>query len=349
MRAHLLVPRTAVGHRVSRDPRVDSLLARLVQRHVLPSEANVSVEPLTGGGSADVFALSFGDRRLVVKEVLPRLRVAQEWLSSPTRALVEADAIAFARRIRPDNVPEIIDVDDERFVIVMTAAAPDMENWKSKLLEGIIDPTIGESLGAALADWHSKSSSDRVVLSRFCDRTHFWELRVSPFFLRVAEVHQDLTTKIDDVIERMMNRAICLVHGDFSPKNVLVGKGSFWVLDWEIAHIGDPTFDLAFLVSHLVCKSIHRPSDAVRYRSCAEAFLATYFDQSGITVDKDDLVLQVGCLLLARADGKSPVDYFDPDERDVARTLGRHVLADDIADLADLWDLRELRELRELQ
>jgi 5-methylthioribose kinase len=323
---------------VSEDPLVDGLLARLVERRVVPSEAMLRVEALGGGVSADVFAVSFGDQRLVVKHALPRLRVAQEWLSSPTRVLVEADAMAFARRIRPSNVPEIIDVDDERLVIVMTAAPPGMENWKARLLEGIIDPTVGAALGAALADWHTKSSSDPAVWSRFGDRTHFFDLRVAPFLQRVAEVHQDLATKIGDVIGRMMARSICLVHGDFSPKNVLVDKGSFWVLDWEIAHIGDPTFDLAFLVSHLVCKAIHRPYDAARYHACADAFLATYFDRSGVGVDKDDLVCQVGGLLLARVDGKSPVDYFDPLERDAARTLGRRVLVEDNADLADLWE-----------
>jgi len=246
--------------------------------------------------------------------------------------------MAFARRIRPGNVPEIIDVDDERLVIVMTAAPPGMQNWKARLLEGIIDPTIGAALGAALADWHTKSSSDPAVLSRFGDRTHFFDLRVAPFLQRVAEVHQDLATKIGDVIDRMMARSICLVHGDFSPKNVLVDQGSFWVLDWEIAHIGDPTFDLAFLVSHLACKAIHRPSDAARYHACADAFLATYFDRSGVGVEKHDLVCQIGGLLLARVDGKSPVDYFDPLERDTARTLGRRVLVEDNADLADLWE-----------
>lgn len=331
-------PQVAVERCVPRDPLVDSLLARLVERRVVPTDAGVTVERLAGGVSADVFAVSFGDQRLVVKQALPRLRVAQEWLSSPARVIVEADAIAFARGIRPSNVPQIIDVDNERLVIVMTAAPPDMENWKSRLLEGIIDPTIGGSLGAALADWHSHSCSDPAVLSRFGDRTHFWELRGSPFLQRVAEVHRDLATKIGAVIDRMMGRSICLVHGDFSPKNVLVDKDSFWVLDWEIAHIGDPTFDLAFLVTHLVCKAIHRPSDVAGYRACADAFLAAYSDRSAVGVDNDDLVAQVGCLLLARVDGKSPVDYFDPVARDVARTLGRRVLVGGVFDLAELWE-----------
>jgi 5-methylthioribose kinase len=329
-----------VRFRVSRDVRVDEILARLVERHVLSVGADVGIESLPGGVSADVFVLTFGDRRLVVKEPLSRLRVAQEWRSSPARALVEAEAIVFAGRIRPGNVPEIVDVDAERNVIVMTAAPADMENWKSRLLVGDIDPTIGGWLGEALADWHSESGADPAMLRRFDDRTNFSELRVSPFFRRVAEVHPDLETTIDAVIGRMNQRAVCLVHGDFSPKNVLVNDRLFWVIDWEIAHVGDPNFDLAFLVSHLACKAIHRRTDAARYRACAETFLATYLDRSRVAVDKDDLVLQVGGLILARVDGKSPVDYFDATEKTAARALGRSVLEGDITDVSGLWEPR---------
>jgi aminoglycoside phosphotransferase (APT) family kinase protein len=156
----------------------------------------------------------------------------------------------------------------------------------------------------------------------------------------VAEVHPDLETEIEAVIGRMAERSVCLVHGDFSPKNVLVNDRSFWVIDWEIAHIGDPTFDLAFLVAHLACKAIHRPLEAARYRGCAETFLATYFDRSQVAVDNDGLVRLVGGLVLARADGKSPADYFDATEQAAARALGRRVLEGDITDTADLWDPR---------
>jgi 5-methylthioribose kinase len=321
----------------------DGMLARLVERHVLPAEAlsadaGLRVESLRGGVSADVFVVILGARRLVVKQPLLRLRVAQEWLSSPTRARVEAEATVFAGRIRPRNVPEIVDIDDERNVIVMTAAPPAMDNWKARLLTGDIDPTIAGWLGTALADWHSKSATDPTILGRFADRTNFVELRISPFLQRVAEVHPDLKTEIDAVIGRMTERSVCLVHGDFSPKNVLVDDRSFWVIDWEIAHIGDPTFDLAFLVSHLACKAIHRPLDTARYRACAETFVATYLDRSQVAVDTDGLVRLIGGLVLARADGKSPADYFDDAERAAARALGRRVLEGNITDTSGLWE-----------
>jgi 5-methylthioribose kinase len=321
----------------SREALVDRVLDRLIRRGVVGPEQKVTVEPLLGGVSAEVLALSVGDRRMVVKRALPRLRVAQEWLSSPARVIVEADAIAFAGRVRPLNVPEIIDVDRDSLVIVITAAPPDMVNWKSELLAGTVDATLPARLGLALADWHSKSSSDPGVLTRFADRTHFWDLRVSAFLQRIAEVYPDLGPTVGGVIDRMMGRSVCLVHGDFSPKNVLANARSFWVLDWEIAHIGDPTFDLAFLLSHLACKAIHRPDSAANYRAGAGTFLATYLGRSSVEVDQRDLVRQAGCLLLARVDGKSPVDYFTPAQQHSARAVARRMLLSDVGDLADLW------------
>jgi aminoglycoside phosphotransferase (APT) family kinase protein len=324
---------------VDSDLSVDDIVARLREREILPAAGEITVQALSGGVSAEVFALSFGDQRLVVKTALARLRVAQDWRSSPKRVVVEADATAFAGAIRPENVAMILDVDREHNVIVMTAAPFEMENWKTQLLAGVISPAVAERLGSALADWHSRSAADPIGSSRFADRTYFYELRISPFFERVSEVHGDLAPAIGRVIERMVARAVCLVHGDFSPKNVLVGVTTFWVLDWEIAHIGDPAFDLAFLVSHLVCKAIHRPEDLALYQGCAEAFLASYLEQSKVAVDQDDLVLQAGCLVLARVDGKSPVDYFDATEREIARALARRTLRGRVRDVAGLFTL----------
>jgi 5-methylthioribose kinase len=232
----------------------------------------------------------------------------------------------------------VVDVDEQNLVLAMTAAPPGMTSWKSQLLEGAIDPGVAEALGDALAQWHSETSTDGAVLRRFAERNYFFELRVSPFFLRVAEVHQDLAEIINGVVERMTKRAQCLVHGDFSPKNILVATGSFWVLDWETAHTGDPTFDLAFLVSHLACKAIHRPGDAARYRGCAERFASTYRDRSTLVVAPEELVAQAGCLVLARVDGKSPVDYFDDAQRETARSLARRVLQGHDRELAALFE-----------
>lgn len=318
-------------------PGLDAFVERLARRGVIPTTEGATVEVLSGGVSADVVVVGSGERRIVVKRALPRLRVAQEWASSPSRVILEAAALEAARRIRPDNVPAVLDLDEERLVLALACAPHDALNWKQELLSGAVDPTIGGWLGIALADWHTQSAGDRELRAPFEHNTHFFDLRVSPFFLSTAQVHPDLAPEIHDVVDRMNSRRVCLVHGDFSPKNVLFGRDWFWVVDWETAHTGDPTFDIAFLVSHLVCKAVHRPRDASGYRACAEAFLGDYHAHTGVEIDGDWLGRQVGCLLLARVDGKSPVDYLDEPERSTVRSIGRHVVEDRVTDLAGLW------------
>jgi aminoglycoside phosphotransferase (APT) family kinase protein len=316
----------------------DRLVRRLVDRGLIKAAGPITAERLPGGVSADVFLITVGRRRLVAKRALERLRVAQEWRSSPRRVLREAEAMTFAREIRPENVPEVLDLDVEHLVITMAAAPASMKNWKTELLSGPSrDQTLAEELGRALADWHSTSAKPSVS-AIFADATNFFELRIAPFFHRIAEVHSDLAGVIGEVVDRMNRRPICLVHGDFSPKNVLHDDARFMVLDWETAHRGDPTFDLAFLESHLICKALHRPSGAEGYRSDADALVAAYLERGLLEVDVSDLVAQVGCLVLARVDGKSPVDYLDADQQELARALARSVLTDRPS-RAEIWTM----------
>ena len=90
--------------------------------------------------------------------------------------------------------------------------------------------------------------------------------------------------------------------GDWSPKNLLVYPDSVLALDFEVAHCGDPAFDVAFLLSHLVMKSVHLPQHQLQLRQAADAFLAGY----GAIPPDAHVTAELGCLLLARVDGKSP-------------------------------------------
>jgi aminoglycoside phosphotransferase (APT) family kinase protein len=319
------------------DPELGPIIARLVRRGVLPSGQAVSVAPLTGGVSSLVMRVSAGDAAVVVKRALPRLRVAEEWRSAPERILREAEAMQRAHELQADRVPRILDVDDEHLAISMQPAPEGWANWKLTLLAGKTDPEVAGSLGRALAAWHSASAADPSMLAEFEDRRHFFDLRVSPFFLRVGRAHPDLAPRIDAVVDRMWARQDALVHGDFSPKNVLVGESGLWVVDWETAHSGDPTFDVAFLLSHLVCKAVHGPEWRPGYRACADAFTGAYLERSSVPIDSEGLTRLVGCLVLARVDGTSPVDYFDDPERERARRLGIGALLDDGVEVADLW------------
>jgi 5-methylthioribose kinase len=150
----------------------------------------------------------------------------------------------------------------------------------------------------------------------------------------------ELAEPVGEVVEQMLATTSCLVHGDFSPKNVLVGpEASLWVLDFEVAHVGDPAFDLGFMLNHLLLKSIHRPADAERYYGCARAFLTAYADglPGELLPPLPYLLAHVGCLALARVDGKSPAEYLTDGEREIARRVGEELLTSPPASLEGVW------------
>lgn len=299
------------------------LTAHLVARGLVAPGAELVAEPLAGGVSGDVSAVRGGGLDAVVKQPSPQLRVEEEWLADEERVVTEGWALRFAADLLPASVPRVIDLDPAAHTLVIERAPADWREWRAMLLAGEVDPGLGELLGRTLAAWHQRSREYPRLLASFADQRAFVQLRIAPFHLHIAKRHPDLAAEIEAVVDRLLELRTCLVHGDFSPKNVLVGPSAAWVLDWEVAHIGDPDFDLAYMLCHLTLKEIHLPRDGQRFREVARRFLDAYgADRS------PELAANVACLLLARVDGKSPATYLTPEDREQVRSLGRRVLRD---------------------
>jgi 5-methylthioribose kinase len=316
-----------------------TVVERLRARGVLAPDEEASVEELAGGVSS-VALLVRGERRaVVVKQALERLRVRADWRSDPRRTLVEAAALRALGELTPAAVPAVVDVDDELPALTMEALGAGFRCWKPLLLAGRVDPGVGGRLGEVLARWHAASAADARLRAPFEDREVFMELRVRPFFGAVAERSPELAAAVEETAERMLSARRCLVHGDFSPKNVLVAGERVVVLDCEVAHVGDPAFDLAFMVHHLALKAVARPAAAPALERCAGRFLAAY-GTGGLEVDQRELTRQTACLMLARVDGKSPVDYLDGDGQTRVRALACATLTGGGASTpAGLWAL----------
>ena len=291
--------------------------------------------PLDGGVASDVHIVDAPEGRIVVKRALAKLRVTADWFSDPARSATEVAAIdAFAGLIGRENVPDIIWVKPEQNCFAMRLVDPRFRNWKKDLLAGHLDLATAGRAGYLLGLAHARSIEDRDLRERFGDWTYFNELRIDPFFLRVADRMPSEREAIMAIVSAMQDRRSALVHGDFSPKNILVDGGEIVVLDFEVAHWGDPHFDVAFCISHLVLKGLRRRADPASFARMAEAFLAAY-RQSGMAVDDRHLARLVGCLMLARFEGSSPVDYVGEIERDpavagAAALLHREALTVDI-------------------
>jgi aminoglycoside phosphotransferase (APT) family kinase protein len=271
---------------------------------------------LSGGVSADVV---LGDDGLVRKRFLPRLKVEALWESDPRRVFREIDSLkAWARIVGPESVPAVLEVDPTSYGYTMPYSPG--PSWKDLLLEGDVRRSIAHELGRRLSLVHRKP--DAEAARALAGPGFFPELRVEPYYETVKRRHPDLPIATDFVAET-------LVHGDYSPKNILVHAGGLWVLDHEVAHWGDPCFDLAFMLNHLLIKAFIR-ADA-RYRDAARAFLDAYGPSPALEAKT---LRHLAALMLARVDGKSPLAYLSEDDRRRLRELARRRCLEPVATLA---------------
>jgi D-3-phosphoglycerate dehydrogenase len=289
---------------------------------------------LTGGVSSDIRIVVTAHGPIVVKRALERLNVTAVWRSDPSRAMTEARALKVAAELLgPDKVPAVLWERPETHTFGMTRIDPALRNWKAELLLGQVDMATARAAGALLGALHSRAAARPELAREFADTTNFYELRVAPFFEHVGERLPDLADPIARVVEAMTARRSTLVHGDYSPKNMLVQADRLVILDFEVAHWGDPTFDVAFCLSHLMLKGMRRAADRGAFHAAIVAFLHAYTVASGPHIDNRHLARLLACLLLARTDGDSPVEYLDSLDIDAARATARALLLDPPASL----------------
>ena len=288
-----------------------TVVAYLTKRAIISGPAEV--EELTGGVSNVVLAVKSGTKDLVLKQALPQLKVAAVWKADQRRAIVEANGMKLLHSITPESVPDLIDFDPDEFTLTMERLPRDCTVWKSDLLNGVIKPSVGEDLGRILASWHNFGAESKASRDAYMEDTLFDQLRVTPFYRAVAKVNPPLDPRIQELISEISTIKLTLVHGDFSPKNIMVNsKDRPIVLDFEVMHTGNPVFDLGFICAHLLCKYLRTedPAHQKPLRETALAFINSYTKASSIPV-ATSLPHHVSVIALARVEGVSPVNYLD--------------------------------------
>jgi 5-methylthioribose kinase len=302
-------------------------------------------EPLTGGVASDIWKVQSGDRVFAVKMALSRLRVAQEWNAPVSRNASEVEWLKAAAKVVPRAVPQILAHDPERGVFAMSFLDPkDHPTWKSELRQGRANPDFAAQLGRAVRAIHSATAGAPEIARRFDNDGVFKSIRLEPYFDATAGVHADLADRILELSSRVLTTKQALVHGDVSPKNILVGPGGPVILDAECAWYGDPAFDVAFCLNHLLLKCIWVPERTADFLACFEAVSSAYLEGVDWDAPKnlESRVAQLlPALVLARIDGKSPVEYIttDTDKANVRR-VGRAMLkagASSLADIRSQW------------
>jgi 5-methylthioribose kinase len=288
---------------------------------------------LSGGVSSDIRIVHAPHGSYVVKQALEKLKVAADWHADPARSSIEVRGLrTIARLLGPAHAPRVLWVDRAAHRFAMELVDPRFRNWKEELLRGNVDLLTAHAAGHLLGRLHARSSTSKAIARTFANVKPFTELRIRPFFGRVAQKNPALTAAIARTVSNIRASRMALVHGDYSPKNLLVDGADMVILDCEVAHWGDPRFDVAFCVTHLLLKSFRRGARADALRRAAVALLSAY-REVGLPVLDLHLSQQIGCLLLARLDGDSPVDYLGDLDAHAVRQLATELLLDSPSDI----------------
>jgi aminoglycoside phosphotransferase (APT) family kinase protein len=307
----------------------------------------IEVVRLAGGVSSDIFRIDAGGRTVVIKRALAKLRVADEWLAPTSRNRHEADWFETVAGILPGAVPKVIARDDRAGLFAMEFFPPDQYAvWKGRLRDGDVDPAFAAETGRHLAAIHAHTAGDRAIAERFATAEIFHAIRLEPYFEQSARRHPELAETLFALSRETLATNLALVHGDVSPKNILVGPHGPVFLDAECAWYGDPAFDLAFCLNHLLLKCLWNRSAAPRlieaFASLADAYRAGVSWEPLERLERR-AARMLAAFLLARVDGKSPVEYLDEPAREFVRKVSVPLVASPLKTphaIAQVWALR---------
>jgi aminoglycoside phosphotransferase (APT) family kinase protein len=281
-----------------------------------------AISSLSGGVSCDVFLVEMKRRPpIVVKRALPKLRVEADWRAPVERAESEVAWIELVAKVDPRLVPKVIAQNPAQHLFVMAYLSKEKYPvWKAQLAEGVVDVPFAAAVGRWLALIHSVTANSAEIARRFDYGAQFMALRLDAYLLHAGRANPDVAKRLGELVDGVVAARIALMQGDISPKNILHGPETPVFLDAETTCYGDPAFDLAFCLNHLLLKSMWHPAHISAYgegfRELARAYLAGVTWEDAARIEARASALLAG-LLLARVDGKSPVEYIS-DARDKA-------------------------------
>jgi tRNA A-37 threonylcarbamoyl transferase component Bud32 len=289
-----------------------------------------SIKRLAGGIASDIAAVTFGKQTICVKFALEKLRVKEVWFAPVHRSKTEFAWLSVAAQVVPDATPTLYGWSDAENGFAMEyIGGGDVCLWKSSLLAGAdnkgescaVATTIGRIHGAS-----TKSGFDRTAFDTAAD---FESLRIDPYLRFTASRHPDIAPQLIAMANQLATSRLALIHGDVSPKNILIRAGQPILLDAECASMGDPAFDVAFCLNHLLLKSIHLPDTRTNLIETALQFWDAYVPH--ITWEDNNqmearVTVLLPALMLARIDGKSPVEYLSEASRTRVRAITRPLI-----------------------
>jgi aminoglycoside phosphotransferase (APT) family kinase protein len=316
----------------------------LVRMHLLEGPAPIG-EPLTGGVSSEIWRIDLPGGPICIKRALPKLLVTADWRAPVERNLYEAGWMRVASQAVPHAVPVLLGQDAVTGALAMEYLPAERYSlWKALLRDGVVDISFAVSVAITLGQIHVTTAANASLARDFPTDEIFFDVRLEPYLAQTGRAHLDLADRMRLLIETTQHNKHALVHGDVSPKNILCGPDGPVFLDAECAWWGDPAFDLAFCLNHLMLKCLWVPNARglllESFQAMAAAYLALVAWEPAAALEARAAHL-LPALFLARVDGKSPVEYITQGEqRETVRRVARRLLADPpdrLADVARAW------------
>jgi 5-methylthioribose kinase len=321
------------------------MIESLQKLGLLDDTSGATFSPLTGGVSSDIWKVETDGQIYCVKRALSKLKVEADWFVPVERNRFEVAWYKIAGDIVPGSAPRILAHDEDAMLCAMQFLDPkDHLLWKNELRDGHADPAQAREVGRRLGRIHSGTAGDKSIAAQFPRSDIFQAIRLEPYLEATAAKHPDLEDKLFALSRRTGETRPVMIHGDVSPKNILMGPDGPVFLDAECACIGDPAFDLAFCLNHFLLKCLWTPSAQADFLACFEAMVSGYLAE--VTWERvDALEARAASLLpglfLGRVDGKSPAEYItEESEKDKIRHCARALLASPstrLAQVADAW------------
>jgi aminoglycoside phosphotransferase (APT) family kinase protein len=322
-----------------------AILEFIARSELVPRGAPRTLRRLTGGVSSDIWLVEAGEARFCVKRALPKLRVAAEWFAPVERNANEAAWFEVIGAFLPDAVPKVLAADAKSGVFAMEYL-PEHEfpNWKAQLHDRIVSVDVAAEVGRRLGRIHSEAARMPELQARFASDAIFHAIRLEPYLLATAMAHPELAERLRHLERVTATTKLALVHGDVSPKNILIGPRGPVFLDAECAWWGDPAFDVAFCLNHLLLKCLWVPREGDAFLSAFAAFIDAYracVDWEAPDAFEARTSALLPGLFLARIDGKSPVEYVTAErDKERVRRVASMLLREPVKTLvavANLW------------
>jgi aminoglycoside phosphotransferase (APT) family kinase protein len=214
------------------------------------------VEPMVGGGSCDVYALTRGEARWVLRQAPPhRSSATAHDVLREFRFLdaIKGEPVRIARPVLACDDPEVFGgpfyvmerIDGVPVRSSIPAAWTTRPATQARALEELVD---------ALADIHAvdwtacglgEFAHDGPYLQRQIGR---WLSQLDSYGGRDLPPAQLVSTWLADTMPP--DQPLALAHGDYKLDNVLFAETTppelLAVVEWEMASIGDPLVDLAW-------------------------------------------------------------------------------------------------------